>query len=205
MRLIKRLPEVNQKLHKELINNGWITLREPGSLMGAIVMSLPLMIINLFVAIVVIGIYSTTSYEEFGFTSGSFSINIDFGMIIALITLVVIHELLHLISIPNFSRSSKTFVGVTLYGGFVVTEEKIARSRYILITVAPFLTASVILPLILGILGLLTPIIKLLVLLNAMASSVDILNLLLVLKQVPTNTVLVNNGPKTYWKKCEQE
>lgn len=200
MRLIKRFPELNQKLHKELINNGWITLREPGSLMGSIVMSLPLMIINLFVAIVVIGIYSTISYEEFGFTSGSFSINIDLGMIIALITLVVIHELLHLIFIPNFFRSSKTFVGVTSYGGFVVTEEKIARSRYILITVAPFLTASIILPLILGILGLLTPIIKLLVLLNAMASSVDILNLLLVLKQVPTNTVLVNNGPKTYWK-----
>ncbi len=201
----KRLPALNESLHKELNISGWITLREPGSLISAIILSIPFMVINLFIAIVIIGIFSTISLEEFGFTPDSFSITINLGMIIALIIFIIIHELLHLIFIPNFKRSSKTFVGLTLYGGFVVTEEEITKSRYILITIAPFLIASIILPFILGVFGLLTPSIKLLVLLNAMASSVDILNLLLVIKQVPRNAILKNNGPKTYWKNYRQE
>lgn len=200
MKIKKRLPEFNESLHKELINGGWITLREPGSLVSAIILSIPFMVINLYIAVVFMVIFSIISFEEFGFTPNSFSITINLGMIIALIILIIIHELLHLVFIPNFKRSSKTFVGLTFYGGFVVTEEEIAKSRYILISIAPFLIASIILPSILGVFGLLTPSVKLLVLLNAMASSVDILNLLLVIKQVPTNAVLKNNGPKTYWK-----
>ena len=199
MKIIKKLPDLNESLHKELIDSGWKILKEPGSLVGAIILSIPFMIINLFIAIVVLGTISTISFEEFGFTPDSFSITINLGMIIALIAVIIIHELLHLVFIPNFTRSSKTFVGLTLHGGFVITEEEIAKSRYILISIAPFLIGSIILPFSLGIFGLLTPPVKLLVLLNAMASSVDILNLLLVLKQVPQNAILINNGPKTYW------
>jgi hypothetical protein len=43
---------------------------------------------------------------------------------------------------------------------------------------------------------LLTPPVKLLALLNAIASSVDILNLLLVLMQVPQNAILKKTGQK---------
>jgi len=205
MKIKKRLPAFNESLHKELVCSGWITLREPGSLAGTIVLSIPLMVINLFIAVVVMGIFSTLSFEEFGFTPDSFSVTIKPGVIIALILVVIFHELIHLIFIPNFISSAKTYVGLTIFGGFVVTEEEIAKSRYILITIAPFLIGSIILPVILGASGLLTSTVKILVLLNAMASSVDIFNLLLVIKQVPRNAILKHNGPKTYWKKQRQE
>ncbi len=205
MKFKKRLPEFNESLHKEIVNSGWITLKEPRSLVSTIILSIPLMVINLFIAIVVIGIFSTFSFKEFGFTPDSFSVTINLGVIIALVLVVIFHELLHLFFIPKFISSAKTYVGLTIFGGFVVTEEEIAKSRYILITIAPFLIGSIILPLMLGVFGLLTPAVKLLVLLNAMASSVDILNLLLVIMQVPRNAILKNNGPKTYWKKQRQE
>ena len=110
------------------------------------------------------------------------------------------HEFFHLILIPNFAKSEKTFAGITLFGGFVVTEEEIARTRFILITVAPFVVISIILPILLGIFGLLTTTMKFLIILNAMASSVDLLTFFLVISQVPKNATLISNGPKTYWK-----
>ncbi len=195
----KGLPKFNQKLHNELINNGWIQLKEPGSPACATALSIPFMIINLFLTVLSMSTYTTISFEEFGFTPDAFSIIINLGMIFALIIVIILHEALHLIFIPNFQQSSKTVIGLTFFGGFVVTEEEIKKSRYMLITIAPFLIASILLPLILNIFGLLTSSLKLLVMLNAMASSVDILHLLVVLKQVPPKTIIKGNGPKTYW------
>ncbi len=202
MKIIKRrqMPKFDESLHHELVNNGWVPLKEPGSIAVAIILSVPFMAINLYIAVLAIRIFSTISLEEFGFTPDSFSITINLGVIIALILLIIIHELLHLIFIPNFISSSKTYVGLAIFGGFAFTEEEIVKSRFILITVAPFLIGSIILPIILGIFGVLTSPLKLLVLLNAMASSVDMLTLLLVMMQVPSKAILKNNGPKTYWK-----
>jgi len=202
MKTIKRkhLPEFDENLHQELVNSGWVALREPGSLAVAIILSVPFMVTNLFITVMAIRIFSTISFEEFGFTPDSFSITINLGVIIALFSLLIIHELLHLIFIPNFISSSKTYVGLAIFGGFVYTEEEINKSRFILITVAPFFVVSVMLPIILGLFGLLTSPVKLLILLNAMASSVDMLTLLLVIVQVPNNSILKSNGSKTYWK-----
>ncbi|MGF9979652.1 hypothetical protein ABE042_01680 [Viridibacillus arvi] len=58
-------------------------------------------------------------------------------------------------------------------------------------------------PLILSAFGLLTTTLKFLIILNSMASSVDILNLLLIIKQVPKNAILKSNGPNTYWKNVQ--
>ncbi len=200
MKIKKQLPGFNEHLHQELLENGWVPLQEPGSLAAAFLLSIPFMIINMLIATGAINIFSTISFEEFGFTPDSFTITINFGVIILIILIIVIHELLHLLFIPNFIRSDKTYVGLIWLGGFVVTEEVIAKSRYILITIAPFVIISIIAPLILGALGLLTTPVKLFVLLNALASSVDMLNLLIIIKQVPGNSVLKQNGSKTYWK-----
>ncbi|MGE7910544.1 DUF3267 domain-containing protein [Lysinibacillus xylanilyticus] len=104
-------------------------------------------------------------------------------------------------------KSEKTSVGLTLFGAFVMTEEKISKPRYTFITIAPFIIISVIFPLILSICGLLTTTIKFLIILNSMGSSVDLLNVLLIIKQVPKNATLTSNGANTYWKNAlaEQE
>ncbi|WP_308221932.1 DUF3267 domain-containing protein [Lysinibacillus sp. BPa_S21] len=99
-------------------------------------------------------------------------------------------------------KSEKTAVGLTLFGGFVMTEEEISKSRYLFITVAPFIILSIIFPLVFSAFGLLTTTLKFLIILNSMGSSVDLLNLLLIMKQVPKNATLTCNGPNTYWKKA---
>jgi hypothetical protein len=207
MKIQNKLPRYNESLHVELIKNEWIPMKEPKNLISAIFLSIPLMIINALISIGVINIFSTISLKEFGLTSDSISITINLGIIFLIVLLVILHELLHLIFIPNFIKSEKTLIGLTLFGGFVTTEEEISKSRYLFITIAPFIIISLILPLILSFFGILTSTLKFLILLNSIASSVDILNLLLIIKQVPKNGTLKSNGPKTYWndEQTEQE
>lgn len=199
MKIQTKLPQFNESIHFELIKNGWTPMKEPKNLVSAIFLSIPLMIINVLISIEIINIFSSISLKEFGLTPNSISITIDFGAIFLMIIFVIIHEVLHLVFVPNFIKSKNTIIGVTLFGGFVTTEEKISKSRFILITIAPFIIISIILPLILSYCGLLTPTLKFIILLNALGSSVDMLNLILILKQVPKNSVLKSNGEKTYW------
>ena len=205
MKVLNKLPKSNPNLHLDLIKNGWVPMKEPKNVISAILLSVPFMIVAAIISIGVINIFSTISLSDFGLTSDSISITIDLGIILLLLFLIVLHELLHLIFIPHFIKSEKTYVGLTLFGGFVVTEEEISKSRYIFITIAPFMIISIILPLILSVFGLLTPTLKFLIILNAMASSVDLLNLLLIMKQVPKKATLKSNGPNTYWKRETKE
>ena len=200
MNIQNKLPNYNKSRHTELLKEQWIPLKEPHSLMSAIFISVPFMIVSTLMSIGIIKIINDISFSEFGWSAGSFSFTINLSVILGLLFLVIFHELLHLIFIPNFLRSDKTYIGLTIFGGFVVSEEEISRARYIVITIAPFIIISVLLPIILGALGLLTPLLKFLIVLNAMSSSVDLLNLLLIVKQVPRNASLINNGHKTYWK-----
>ncbi|ATF15279.1 DUF3267 domain-containing protein [Brevibacillus sp. HB1.4B] len=200
MKITNKLPQYLENVHVELIKNEWVPLKEPQSLGRATLLSIPFMLINAFIAYGIIYIFSPITFQELGLTSGSFSISIDLRAILFLLGLVIFHECLHLIFIPNFMRSEKTWMGLTLFGGFVATEEKIPKSRYILITIAPFIILSVMLPFLLGFFGLFTTMLKFLILINAIASSVDMLNLFLVMKQVPKQAILISNGQKTYWK-----
>ncbi|MEY9972996.1 hypothetical protein ABH966_003380 [Lysinibacillus sp. RC46] len=207
MKILNKLPKSNPNLHEDLINNGWIPMKEPKNLTSAILLSIPLMIIASMISIGVINIFSSISLRDFGFTSGGISITINLSVILGIVLLLIIHELLHLMFIPNFMKSEKTSVGLTLFGGFVITEEEISKSRYIFITIAPFMILSIIFPLIFSAFGLLSTTLKFLIILNSLGSSVDLLNLLLIMKQVPKNATLKCNGPNTYWKsaKTEQE
>ncbi len=201
MKITNKLPQYNESLHVELIKNEWVPLKEPKHLISSIFLSIPLMMINALISIGVINIVSSVSLKDFGVEPQTDSIlfTINFGIIFFILLLTILHELLHLIFIPNFTKSENTFIGLTLFGGFVATEEKISKSRFILITIAPFFIISVFLPIILGFLGVLTSTLKILIILNALASSVDSLNLLLIMKHVPNNAFLKNNGLKTYW------
>lgn len=201
MKIINKLPKSNPIVHFELINNKWIPLKEPKNVLSAILLSMPLMIISALISISIINSFSGISLNEFGFSAHKFEFTFNLSIIVWLFVLLVIHELIHLIFIPNFIQSEKTYVGMMLFGGFVITEEEISKSRYIIITIAPFVIISIILPMLLSMLGLLTTTMKFLIVLNAMASSVDLLNLFLIMKQVPKKAIIKNNGPNTYWKK----
>nr|WP_231572515.1 metalloprotease family protein [Halobacillus sp. BBL2006] len=83
--------------------------------------------------------------------------------------------------IPHFLKSQKTFVGFTLFGGYVNSEEQITITRFAFISLCPFIIISMLFPLVLALIGWLTPTLKFLIILNAVSSSMDVLNLILIL------------------------
>ncbi|HEK9103938.1 TPA: DUF3267 domain-containing protein [Bacillus pseudomycoides] len=194
------VPKGDKTLDIMLTQDGWTPMKEPKNFVNALFLSVPFMIINALISIGIINIFSDISLREFGLTTEGVFITIDLVSLLLIIFLVILHELIHLIFIPNFIKSEKTWIGLTLFGGFVATGEEISKSRFVLITIAPFFIISILTPFLLSVFGALTTTLKCLILLNSMASSVDMLTLLLILKQVPSNSILRNNGPKTYWK-----
>lgn len=200
IRITSKISESNSERHSQLITEQWTVLHEPKSLFSTIMLSVPLMVINFFITLAIIGLFTPISPSMFGINPSLISLNINFGAILVLIVLVITHELLHLVFIPGFRRSKKTYLGITYFGGFVYSEENISKMRYVFITIAPFVSISVLLPILLGSLSLLTPYLMFLIFLNSMASSVDILTLILILYQVPSGSYITANGTRSYWK-----
>ena len=185
----------------DLIANQWVKLEEPRNILTAILASLPFMVLNVTITLLIAGMFVPVSFEYFGIAGPSFSFQIDLLILLfGVLGILVAHELIHLICIPDFIRSDTTYMGITYVGGFVYTEEQLTRTRYIIISFAPFITISIILPFILGMLNLLSPLIVGVLLLNSLGSSVDILIALHVLIQIPSKAYLIANGKDTYWK-----
>lgn len=200
MKISRKYPTFDKSVERELLTKSWIALREPKNVWSSILLSLPFMFLNGWITISIVNLFSPLTFKEFGITDNGVDITFNLFYIVALWLLVVIHEILHLVFIPNFLKSKKTYIGLSWFGGFVLTEEKMSKIRFSIISIAPYTFLSILLPVVLGWLDLLSIPIKILVLLNSLASSVDMLVLFLILVQVPKNAVIVNGGPRTYWK-----
>ena len=134
--------------------------------------------------------------------SFSFTFKLNFSAILyvaGIFVFMMLHEFLHAVFIPNFIKSDKTFWGINGLFGFVFTREAIKKGRFILISAAPFVLLSVILPFILRLFGLLNGYTVFLCVINALGSCVDFLNIILVAFQVPTGRTIINNGFETYY------
>lgn len=200
MKITNKIPKYDERMHSKLINNGWILTKEPTRFINTLFLSVPFMFINALISIWIMNCFSTVSLKEFGITPNLITININISTIFFILLFLIIHEFIHLILIPNVIKSKNTCIGITWFGAFVTTEEIISKSRFLLITLAPFIIISVILPIVLGMFGTLTTTMKFIILLNAAASSVDSLTFLMIALQVPKYGILKNNGNKTYWK-----
>ena len=186
---------------RDLIAGQWVKLEEPKNMLTVILASVPFMVLNATITLLIAGLFVPVSPEYFGIGGTSFSFQIDLlPLLFGVVGILVAHELVHILCIPDFIRSDTTCMGITFGGGFVYTEEKLTRTRYLIISFAPFIAISLILPCILGMLHLLSPLILGLLVLNSLGSSVDILIAVLVLMQVPSTAYLVANGRDTYWK-----
>jgi hypothetical protein len=192
---------VDKQKQRDLIASHWVKLKEPGNMLTAILASIPFMALNATITLLIAGMFVPVSFEYFGIAGTLFSFQIDLlPLLFSVLGILVAHELIHLLCIPDFIRSDTTYIEIMYVGGFVYTEEQLTRTRYIITSLAPFITISLILPFILGMLNLLSPLIIGVLLLNSLGSSVDILIALLVLIQVPSRAYLVANGKDTYWK-----
>ena len=201
MRIIYKLPKTNRERHRYLIDSQWVSLKEPKNTATAILLSIPLMVLCTFITLQIIKIFTDISLGDYGISINPIKIEFNLIYVLGIFLLLIIHELIHLIFIPNFVKSNKTYIGIVPFGGYVYTEELLTKTRHLIITISPFFIISIILPTVLGFFGLLNPIIIFIILLNSLGSGVDILSLILVSIQVPSGANLISNGPSSYWKK----
>lgn len=202
MKFVRKIPQSDKKTSEELLKTGWKRLKEPKNLAISMLASVPIMIIGGFISnFIVTRFYNPIGkiIEERSFTFTVRILDIIY-FIAAMLVLIIVHELLHIIFIPNFAKSDKTYFGITLFGGFAYTSEKVQKSRFLVISIMPFMIISIVFPIILGVFNRFNGMIMFFIILNAAASSVDILNLFLILFQVPKKGCIINNGLETYFK-----
>jgi hypothetical protein len=200
IKIVASIPKADIEIDSRLVTEGWNRLKEPKNVIYAILLSVPLMAVNFIITALIAKLIAPVQLAQLLTFSDSLSISVNLLDIIGLVALLVVHEILHLVLIPNFFRSDKTYAGITYAGAFVVTEEVLTRRRFAIISIAPFVVLSIMLPLAAGATGMLNQGLLFLILLNAICSSVDMLSLLLVLTHVPRGARIMCNGWNTYWK-----
>jgi hypothetical protein len=203
VKYVKRSPQTDRELSALLIAEGWKKIKEPSSFFHLLLLSIPFMAVNCIIAYLFIGPFYNPFIQVIQLiesSSISFVINIyTLEYLMGIYVMIVIHEFIHAVCIPDFLRSNETYWGLKIYGGFVCTTQKLTKGNYILICIAPFLILSVIMPLIAGVLGIKSEFLFPLFFLNAIASSIDILNMVLILFQTPQKSIIINNGFETYY------
>lgn len=204
MKYTKYLPKTDENLSNKLLTDGWKKIKEPSNLTLATLMSIPFM---LFCSIIFLGLifYINPDYKNLFKFSDSISFTIQLNLktllfLAGIYLFTLLHELIHAIFIPNALKSDKIYFDVRLLYGFVYTTEKISKFRFIIVSIMPFIILSIIFPILLNAFGLLNNYILFLCLLNALGSSVDFLNIFLILTQVPNKSYLIINGFETYFK-----
>jgi hypothetical protein len=203
LKFVKKIPKADIELSRELSSNGWRKIKEPKGLSQAIIFSIPFMIINGFISAAILLQFYNPFAKLITGSSLSITIQIDFGIVIYLVILFIfalLHEVFHLIFVPSFVRSEKTFWGITPFGGFVTTTEELSKSRYVLISVAPFVFLTILTPVVLGLFGSLNNYLAFAIFINALGTSVDFLNVTLVIFQVPAKCRIITNGFETFYK-----
>jgi len=202
MKFVKKIPLTDSQLSKELMSLGWSKIKEPKNLMMTILLSVPIMFLNGIISILIMVPFDNPFASILANHSFTFSLKIlDILLFITVVFLfLLVHELIHAVLIPNFTKSNKIFWGITINGGFVSTTEKVGKGRFVLISIAPLFLLSIVLPIILGVFNLINGLIMFLIIFNAMGSSVDILNLILILFQTRGKHYIINNGFETYVK-----
>ena len=203
MKYIKEIPDENKKLTEELVQKGWNILKEPSSLSKTITLSIPVSVVLMAIAIGYLMLLFPEKLDMANVDGFSMEITINLNLILYIVGLLAytfLHEMIHALMIPKVFRSEKTYWGMNGCFGFVYSEEEVKRSRFVLISIMPLLVLTFAVPLVLKIAGISPWYILLLCVINAGGACVDIFNLILVIKQVPSSGMVVSNGMRTLYK-----
>lgn len=204
MKYTKKLPTADKKLSNQLLDEGWKKIKEPSNLTLATLISIPFMFFSAFIFFRLI-FYINPSLKEIFNIGDSISFTIQFNLktlmfLIGIYLFMLLHEMIHAIFIPNALNSNKVYFGIRALYGFVYTTEKISKCRFLIISIMPFFLLSIILPILLNTLGMMNGYTILLCLINALGSCVDLLNICLILIQVPRKSYIIINAFETYFK-----
>ncbi len=120
---------------------------------------------------------------------------------------IVIHELFHSLGHPGFGLGSETRYGIWIsrmafYSRF---EGMLSRDRRLLITLLPFFGLTITPIGLLLFLNLYWWPLSFMALFNALFSARDLLNSGIILMQAPSDSILHDNGWRTYWRKTQPD
>jgi hypothetical protein len=155
MKYSKFIPKTDNELSAKLLSDGWNKIKEPQNLLVAIFSSIPFMLLNgVVILLVMFQLYPPLQNllynKQINFTLNLFEIIL---FVLLVFIFLCVHEFCHACFIPNFIKSEKTFWGLIANGAFVSTTEKIKKGRFIIISLMPFFLLSIILPIILSAVG----------------------------------------------------
>ena len=204
MKFIKKIPLENEETTRKLKEQGWLRLKEPRSVSGAILWSMPISLILMLSA----AVWCYFLYPPFkNLLSGQqgFSLEFTIGIevlfyLLGMILYLLIHELIHAAFIPGIRKSDKTYWGFNGLFGFVFTEEILTRKRMVVISLMPLFILSFAVPFLLDLFGRLSGYLIFLSVFNAGGACVDVLNVILILSQVPKDGILIANGYATFYR-----
>ncbi len=202
MRYVTDIPKEDPRQIKELENQGWTLVKEPKHLIISILLSLPFAFIGGYLGVIAFpDVHAYMNEIFYKLTSDQdFMIWIDFQYLIDMYGYIVLHELIHVAFVPNFWKSDKTYFTVHLWGGMMNTEEELSKSRFIVISIMPYLLLTFALPALLIWGGLPISLITFLIVVNGFGSCMDLFGICLIVYQVPNGAIIRNVGMKTLYK-----
>lgn len=168
---------------------GWTALKESTNMWVVQIQSLPILLLMLFSVEVLFEIVNI-----------DFSVNfLEMGL--AFLIFMPIHELIHAICFPEGMDSENLYFGFSVKGlvFFAAYIGEMERNRFILTLCSPFVIITVVGFLILSIIGS-NSLIEHIIMMNAIGSSMDIFNVIKIIRQIPRNAVVKNKRVRTFWK-----
>lgn len=205
MKYVNKIPTTDLELKKQLLDRGWRKIKEPSNLVLAVLYSFPIAIVMLIIEC----IFLKRLFWQFNKIFSDMKIEFTFRTIdlilwvVVIVSITIIHEFIHAIFIPHFT-SDKTVWGIQWFGGFVTTSEMVKRSRFMVISIMPFIIISIFAPIVMHILNIYNGLIAVISILNAVGSSIDILNIILIVAQVPRKASVIMNGHETYYSNMKE-
>ncbi len=203
MKFLKKIPTENTDRTEELLRNGFKILKEPSSLGVTMALAMPISILIMLLTVfyfMMLFPKMINIFDADGF-SISFTINLKLLLyVLGIIFYTFLHEMIHALTIPNVFQSKKTYWGLNGCFGFVYSEEEIKKQRFVLISIMPLIILTFVVPLICRIFSFYHWYILLLCVINAGGACVDIFNIILILKQVPSGGTVLSNGMKTLYR-----
>lgn len=198
MKYSKNIPKADSKVSEELLKQGWTKIKEPKNLTTATLFSIPFMLLNGSIVLMLIYLLEPEIFLASGF---EINIAINFSSLIYIFGLIVylmVHEIIHAALIPDFIQDKDSRWGFNGFALFVYSTQKLKKSRFILVSIAPFIVLSILFPIVLSFMGWLNGYTIILCLINAIGSSVDFMNVVNLLTQAPDKSLIVLNGMETY-------
>ncbi|WP_434283930.1 DUF3267 domain-containing protein [Clostridium botulinum] len=118
---------------------------------------------------------------------------------ISFIIIMPVHEILHSLAFPNIKQTIFGFIpkGLVSYSFF---KGKISRKRLIIFLIFPFIMLTILPTIGLSFIRIKNNFVYVIIIINAVASYVDILTIFVLLLQGPKSTCIKNIDNKTYWK-----